>query len=81
MVNILPVFASGKEEGVIPDKIDTTAMSGLTLFIVGLFNDQRLYFALFVTVTMAVVGISIAFLTDIILKSLGLQVSKIVHHE
>jgi hypothetical protein len=40
-----------------------------------------LLYAIYCTVLMAVVGIIIAYVTDIVLKSLGMEVHKIEHKE
>jgi hypothetical protein len=75
------LFAEDKDVGKVPDKINLENLHGLTLWLVGLYNDQRIVYAIVVTLIMAIVGISIAFVADIILKAFGLQVTKITHHE
>jgi hypothetical protein len=45
------------------------------------YNENKIVFAIIVTVTMGVIGGIIAFVTDIILKIIGMEVSKIEHHE
>jgi hypothetical protein len=76
------VLAGGKAEGALTQKISTEGLSGITLWLVNFYNqDPRIWFAIIATVTMASVGTAIAFLTDLILKMLGLEVTKISHHE
>ncbi len=77
----LSFFLGVEKEGDIVTKVDISNLTGLRLWIVNLYNDERLLFALLVTFVMAGVGISIAFITDIILKLFGLEVTKIEHHE
>ena len=77
----LSFFLGVEKEGDIVTKVDISNLTGLRLWIVNLYNDERLLFALLVTFVMAGVGISIAYITDIILKLFGLEVTKIEHHE
>jgi hypothetical protein len=74
-----------KTEGVRP-KVppeEVATLTGLNRFFANLFNydDNHLAYAVFVTVLMGVVGGLIAFVTDIFLKMVGMDVSKIDHHE
>ncbi|MBI5326104.1 MAG: hypothetical protein HZB41_12670 [Ignavibacteriae bacterium] len=77
----LSFFLGVEKEGLLDMHVDTSKLEGLRLWLVNLYNDHRFTFAIVVTLTMATVGITIAFLTDIILKMFGLEVSKIQHHE
>jgi ABC-type nitrate/sulfonate/bicarbonate transport system permease component len=77
----LAVMAAEKEVGVLPQKISVDNLSGISFWLAGLYNDERLYYSLLVTLIMGVVGLSIGFVTDLILKIFGLDVSKITHHE
>ena len=61
--------------------VDTSKLEGIRLWLTNLYNTQRFAFAVVVTFTMATIGITIAFLADVILKMLGLEISKIQHHE
>jgi len=70
----------GKEEAFFK-KVSTIGLTGAELILINLYNDQRFIFAVTVTLIMGLVGISIALLTDLFLKALGLEVSKISHHE
>ena len=56
-------------------------LTGPRALLVSLFNDSRVVYSIVVTLTMACVGVLIGFITDILLKMLGLDVSKISHHE
>jgi hypothetical protein len=53
----------------------------LNHFFAGWYNDNKMVFAIIVTVIMGVVGMLIALVTDVILKNIGMEVSKIEHHE
>ncbi len=78
------VFASesaGKQETALTMKVDTKNLSGIDLLIANLYNEDRVLYATVVTVVMAVLGTSLAFLTDLVLKALGLEVSRISHRE
>lgn len=74
-------LAHGAEGEPIPDKVPLDKLSGVSLWLAQLYNDEKLLFALLVTVTMGLVGIILGYLTDIVLKIFGLDVSKISHHE
>ncbi len=68
------VFAEGHEEaGDLEHKVDLENKSGINLIIAKLYNDNRLLFALAVTVTMAAVGIIIGQVTGVLLRLLGLK--------
>jgi hypothetical protein len=68
------VFAGGHEDaGDLEHKVDIENQSGVNLIIAKLYNDNRLLFALAVTVTMAVVGIIIGQITGVLLRFLGLK--------
>lgn len=77
----LSFFLGVEKEGLLEMHVDTSKLEGIRLWLTNLYNTQRFAFALVVTLTMAVIGITIAFVTDIILKIFGLEVSKIQHHE
>ena len=69
----------------IPDmatrQVATAGLSAMNLFFAGWYNDNKWVFAIIVTVIMGVIGVIIAFVTDIFLKRAGLDVSKMDHHE
>ena len=83
MLIMFPVsfFLGVEKEGNLTTKVDIANLSGFNLWIVNLYNDERLVFAILVTVVMAVVGMTVAILADVVLKLFGLEVSKIEHHE
>lgn len=75
-------FAGGGHEGEpIPGTVRLDKLSGISLWLAQLYNDDKLLFAILVTVSMGVIGLIIGNLTDFILKIFGLDVSKISHHE
>jgi len=71
----------GKQETAISKKIDTKDLSGINLWIAELYNNDRLLYAVVVTLVMATLGSIMAFGTDLILKYFGMNVSKISHSE
>ena len=82
----LPVFAMvldqhEEESGEFEHRVSTEGLSGLKLFLVNLYNDQRLVYAILTTVAMALFGGLIALSVDFILARLGLTVSKMEHRE
>jgi len=81
----LPVFSWAGGEGEKADnliqQVDLTNLSGLNYFFARWYNDNLWIYALIVTALMGVVGLIIALVTDIILKMIGMEVSKIDHHE
>lgn len=77
-------FASesgGKQETALTMRVETRGLSGVDLLIATLYNDDKVLYATVVTLVMAVLGTSLAFLTDLVLKALGLEVSRISHRE
>ncbi|MDI6853976.1 MAG: hypothetical protein QME75_10300 [Deltaproteobacteria bacterium] len=78
------VWAAGPGEKA-PDmatrQVKVEGISFINAFFAGWYNDNKMVFAIIVTVIMGLVGGIIAFVTDIILKFIGMDVSKIEHHE
>jgi hypothetical protein len=62
-------------------KIDLANLSGLNHFFAKWYNDNLWVYALLATALMGLVGLIIAACTDVILKMIGMDVSKIEHHE
>ncbi|MCP4633497.1 MAG: hypothetical protein GY855_11270 [candidate division Zixibacteria bacterium] len=56
--------------------VDTSNLSGVSLFLGNLYNNHRTWFATVATVSMAALGAIIAISTEYILKLVGLNVSK-----
>jgi len=82
----LPVFAivfdqHEEESGEFEHRVSTEGLSGISLFIVNLYNDQRLIYAILTTGAMALFGGLIALSVDFILARFGLTVSKMEHRE
>ena len=61
--------------------MDLANLSGINHFFAGWYNDNLWVYATIVTVLMGVMGFVIALVTDVILKMIGMEVSKIEHHE
>jgi hypothetical protein len=62
-------------------KVDLTNLSGINYFFAHWYNDNLWVYAAIVTVLMGALGLAIALVTDVILKMIGMEVSKIEHHE
>ena len=62
-------------------KIDLTHLGGINHFFAQWYNDNLWVYATIVTVLMGVLGFTIALVTDVILKMIGMEVHKIEHHE
>ena len=62
-------------------KVDLANLGGLNLFFAKWYNENLWIYALIATVLMGAVGLIIAVCTDVILKMIGMDVSKIEHHE
>ena len=75
------VWAAGEKAEALEKKVRLEGLSSLNYFFAKWYNDNLWIYATIVTVLMAVVGMLIALVTDIFLKAIGLQVSKIEHHE
>ncbi len=73
--------AGSSQETVLNNKIDTKNLSGIDLFIVKLYNNDRILYAVVVTLVMAALGSIMAYGTDLVLKFFGMNVSKISHNE
>ncbi len=63
------------------NKVDTSKLSGIEYLIADMYNNDRVLYAVVVTLVMATLGTGMAFLTDLVLKALGLEVSRISHKE
>jgi ABC-type phosphate/phosphonate transport system permease subunit len=70
-----------KQEGRFENKVNTTNLSGIEYLIASIYNNNRLMYAIIVTVVMAILGTIMSYLTDLVLKALGLEVSRISHRE
>ena len=62
-------------------KVDLSNLSSINYFFAKWYNDNLWVYATIVTVLMGVVGLVIAVGADVILKMIGMEVSKIEHHE
>lgn len=61
--------------------VSLEGLTGIQLFFARLYNDNLLLFAIICTLLMAVVGMAIAYVTDMALKAMGLETGKISHEE
>jgi hypothetical protein len=62
-------------------QVKIEGLNAVNYFFASTYNDSKMMFAILVTLIMGVVGAIIAFVTDRILKVIGMDVSKIEHHE
>ncbi|MBI5526458.1 MAG: hypothetical protein HY897_08990 [Deltaproteobacteria bacterium] len=62
-------------------KVPLDGLTGLSRFFASTYNDNLTLYAVICTVIMAIVGIVIAYGTDVILKAMGMEVHKIEHKE
>jgi hypothetical protein len=62
-------------------KVDLANLGGINYFFAHWYNDNLWVYATIVTVLMGAVGLIIAVCADFILKLMGMEVSKIEHHE
>ena len=61
------------EDAAISETVDTEGKTGVGLFLANLYNDHRLMYALLVTAVMAVLGMAVAQVTDVVLRAAGAQ--------
>ena len=61
--------------------VKVEGLNTINHFFAVTYNENKLLFAVIVTVLMGLIGVLIAAVTDVILKVVGLEVSKIEHHE
>jgi hypothetical protein len=62
-------------------KVDLANLSGINYFFAHWYNDNLWVYAIMVTALMGLLGLTIALVTDIGLKMIGMDVHKIEHHE
>jgi hypothetical protein len=71
------VFAGGHgEDEQVAQVISTEGKSGVSLFLIDLYNDHRMLYALLVTAVMAVLGMVVATGTEIVLRTVGLKTGR-----
>ncbi len=71
----------GEKAETLEKKVDITGLSGINYYFAAWYNDNIWLYAIIVTILMGLVGGAIAVVTDVILKNIGMEVSKIEHHE
>jgi hypothetical protein len=71
----------GKDQTELNVKIDTKDLSGINLWIAEMYNNDRVLYAIVVTLVMAALGSIMAFGTDLVLKYFGMSVGRISHTE
>ena len=63
------------------NKVSLANLSGINYFFAHWYNDNMWVYAGMVTALMGLLGLSIALVTDVILKMIGMEIHKIEHHE
>jgi ABC-type phosphate/phosphonate transport system permease subunit len=61
--------------------VSLEGLTGISLFFARAYQTNDWLYALYCTLTMAVLGTGIAFVTDFLLAAVGLEVQKIEHRE
>jgi hypothetical protein len=76
-------WAAGGEK--VPDmatrQVPDAGLGAVNHFFAQWYNNNKMVYAIIVTVIMCALGMLIALVTDILLKAIGMDVSKIEHHE
>ena len=62
-------------------KVSLEGLSGMRLFFANVYNQNLWLYAILCTVLMAALGMGIAYVVDLVLKALGMEVEKIEHKE
>jgi ABC-type phosphate/phosphonate transport system permease subunit len=79
----IPVLGSEGLE--VPEALEKTAslegLRGISLFFTRAYRENGWLYALYCTGVMAILGTVIAYVTDFMLKAVGLEVNKIEHRE
>ena len=75
------VWAASEKAELLDKKIDLSKLSGINHFFAQWYNDNLWVYAIIVTALMGLLGLTIALVTDVILKMIGMEVHKIEHHE
>ncbi len=76
-------WAAGGEK--VPDmsarQVPDAGLGAINHFFASWYNSNKYVYAIIVTIIMCLLGMLIALVTDILLKAVGMEVSKIEHHE
>jgi hypothetical protein len=75
------VWAAAEKAEALEKKVNLANLSGINYLFAKWYNENMWLYAIIVTVLMGGVGMLIALVTDVILKMIGMEVSKIEHHE
>lgn len=75
------VWAAAEKAEALQKKVSIANLTGVNYFFAKWYNENMWLYAIIVTVLMGVMGMLIALVTDIFLKMIGMEVSKIEHHE
>ncbi|MCX5888298.1 MAG: hypothetical protein NTY36_02465 [Deltaproteobacteria bacterium] len=62
-------------------KVDLANLGSINYFFAHWYNDNLWVYATIVTVLMGLLGFTIALVTDVILKMIGMETHKMEHHE
>ena len=71
-ITLLAGGGHGEDEEV-SQVISTEGKTGVSLFLITMYNDHRLIFALMVTAVMAILGMTVASVTEVFLRAIGVR--------
>ncbi len=81
----VPALVTASEGLDVPAALEKTVsldgLTGISLFCARAYNDNLWLYAIYCTASMGIVGMVIAFVTDLILRAIGMEVHKIAHRE
>ena len=78
---LAPTVIAGEhgEDGKLEHVVTTDNKTGISLFLADLYNNHRFLYSLFVTMTMAILGMVVALVTEVGLKLLGVKKALRLH--
>ena len=74
-ITLLAGGGHGEDEDV-SQVISTEGESGISLFLIDMYNNHRLLFALMVTAIMAFLGMTVASVTEVFLRAIGVRTGR-----
>ena len=81
----IPTGAIASEGLDVPEALEQTVslegLTGISLFFARTYNENIWLYAVYCTAIMAVVGMVIAYVADLILRAIGMETHKIEHNE
>ena len=74
-------WAAAEKSELLEKKVSLQGLNWVNYFFAKWYNENLWVYAIIVTVLMGLVGAAIAVVTDVVLKAIGMEVSKIERHE